>query len=144
MPRQASAFDAREMFAHGVDFTDGRAGAQKRTGHGLFVLKRYSFRRRDPVRRGAARHQHQDEIVRACAVSQSKRAIGGLEARSIRYRMSGLDHPNLAKMTRIAMPRDGDPGQALRRNSHLVEVVRFGRLGHRSRGFARGKQYQPA
>ena len=37
--RQTPAFDAREMFAHGVDFTDGRARTQKRAGHGLFVLK---------------------------------------------------------------------------------------------------------
>src|SRR4029078_9287655 len=43
MPRKAPAFYAREMFAHSVDFTDGRAGAQKRAGHALFVLKRYSF-----------------------------------------------------------------------------------------------------
>src|SRR4029079_17847187 len=104
MPRKAPAFYAREMFAHSVDFTDGRAGAQKRAGHALFVLKRYSFDRRDPVRRGAAGHQHQDKIVRAGAVGQSKCAIGGLEARSIRYRMPGLDHPDLAKVTGIAMP----------------------------------------
>ena len=34
--------------------------------------------------------------------------------------------------------------QAFRRNSDPVEVVRFGRLGHRPRGFAGGEQYQPA
>jgi hypothetical protein len=42
------------------------------------------------------------------------------------------------------MACDGDPGQALRRNSYLVEVVRFGRLSHRASGLARREHYQPA
>ena len=132
------------MFAHGVDLADGGARAQQRARHRLLVLERYALGRRDPVGRGAARHQHQHEIVRACAVSQSKRAIGGLEARRIRDRMAGLDHANLAQMPRIAVTRDGDAAQAFRRNSHPVEVVRFGHLGHRARGLAGGEQYQPA
>ncbi len=54
MPRQASAFDAREMFAHGVDFTDGRAGAQKRTGH-AFVCPQTIFLR--PARSSSPRRR---------------------------------------------------------------------------------------
>jgi hypothetical protein len=58
--------------------------------------------------------------------------------------MPGLDHSNLAKMTRVAVTRDGHAGQAFRRSSPPVEVVRFGRLGHRTRCLACGKQYQLA
>src|SRR6185312_17057357 len=85
-----------------------------------------------------------DKIIRACVIGQSERTVGGLETRSIRYRVSGLDHPNLAKMTRITVTRDRYASQPFHRNSHLVEVVCFGRLRHRPCGLARRKQYQSA
>ena len=75
--RQPAAFDAREMFAHGVDLADGGARAQQRARHRLLVFKRYAGGRRDPVGRGAARHQHQHEIV-------GPRAIGERRARGRR------------------------------------------------------------
>ena len=64
MARQPSALDAREMFAHRVDLADVGARAQQRARDRLFVFKRYPGRRRDPVGRGAARHQHQHQVVR--------------------------------------------------------------------------------
>ena len=83
-----------------IDLADDGARAQQRARDGLFVLKRYAGRRRDPVGRGAARHQHQDEIVgarryrpgraRGRRLSGRRRRVSDGRPRSFRPRASAV------------------------------------------------------
>ena len=79
--RQPAALDAREMLAHRVDLADVGARAQQRPRHRLLVGERESGGRRDPVRRCAARQQHQHQIVRVRAIGERERAARRLQAR---------------------------------------------------------------
>ena len=53
-------------------------------------------RRRDPVGRCAARHQHQHEIVGAGAVGELRARLGRRKPGCVRDRMAGLDHRECA------------------------------------------------
>ena len=137
--RQPPALDAREMFAHGVDLADMRAGAQQRPRHRLFVCKRNAVRRRDPVGRCAARHQHQHQIVGGSSIGEFERTLGRLQAGRIRHWMAGLDHGDDAGRPAIAMPRYRDAANAFGWQTHRIEIIILRGLGHRAGGFA-GRQ----
>ncbi len=128
MARQPSALDAREMFAHGVDLADIGAGAQQRARHRLLVGKRHAGRRRDPVGRGAARHQHEHEIVGAGAVGQLDRRRSAASSPAA----SGTGWPastmvTIAGRAAIAVPRHRDAAQPASRQIERVEIMRFRR-----------------
>ena len=135
--RQPAAFDAREMLAHGVDLADGGARAQQRARDRLLLGERQAVGRRDPVRRGAARNQHQHEIVGAGAVGERERAFGGIEAGLVRHRMAGFDHLDHAGRPAIAVPRDRDAGEAVGRKAAGVEIVPLRRPRSSSRRLCR-------
>ena len=109
--RQPAAFDAREMFAHRIDLADIGAGTQQRARHRLFVGEGNAGRRRDPVGRGAARHQHQHQIVGGRAVGELECALGGFETGGVGDRMPGLNHVHDLGRPAVAVAGDGDTAE---------------------------------
>ena len=103
MPRQPTAFNARQMFAQRVDLANVSARTQQRARDGLFVVKGYARSRRDPVGRGATRYQHQYQIVGGRSISERQRSFGRLQAGRVRDRMAGFDHAYDARRPAIAV-----------------------------------------
>jgi len=98
--REAAALDAREMLAQRIDLADAGARAQQRAGDGLLFGEREALYGRDPVGRGAARHQHEDESSAvAAAASASTREVAASPA------SSGIGCPaSITGMTRVGRP----------------------------------------
>ena len=113
--RQPAALDAREMLAQRIHLADGGAAAQQRAGHRLLLCERDACGRRDPVRRRAAREQHQHEIVGFRRIGERQRALRGVQTRRVGHRMPGLDHRDVPGRTAIAVAGDGDAGEPVRR-----------------------------
>ena len=91
--RQPAALDPRQMLADDVDLADRRARAQERAVHLLLLRERHAFGRRDPVRRAAAGHQHQQQIVRGRFGRQPQRVVGAPSVRPHRARDGRLRPP---------------------------------------------------
>ena len=122
---EPAALDAREMLAHGVDLADRGAGAQQCPRHRLLLRQRQARGRRDPVGRGAARQQHQHQVVggRRGRRARASRSAAG-ESGRVGHRMAGLDHRARAAVGRaVAVAGHGKAGKAVRRQAAVVEIV---------------------
>ena len=108
--REPPALDAREVLPDGVDLADVGAGAQQRPGDALLLRERELACRRDPVRRAAARQQHQDEVVGRRLAGERERPLGRLDALAVRHRMAGLDDRDQPRRLAIAVARHGEAG----------------------------------
>ena len=69
--REAAALEARQVLAHRVQLVDGRAGPQQERPSCALSLERDAVGRRGQQRRGAAREQHQQQVVAAKALRAS-------------------------------------------------------------------------
>ena len=63
--RELAAFDARDVFADGVDLVDGGAAGQEQAGGGLLLLERDALGGQGQQRGSAAGDEAEDEIVAA-------------------------------------------------------------------------------
>ena len=131
--RKPSALDARQMFAHRVDLANIGAGAQQRARHRLLFREREAARGRDPVGGGAARHQHQHEIVGRRGLRELERARGGIETRLVRHRMARFDH--LDRLASAARSRDAPP--------RCLRAVRAARVCVRDNAARRSRSSSP-
>ena len=111
--RQPPAFDARQMFAHGIDLADARARTQQRARHRLLVGEGDAVRRRDPIGRGAARHQHQHQVILVGAVGVVRWRARGFQAAAVRHRMAGFDHGHDPGRAAIAVARHRNSTESL-------------------------------
>ena len=142
--RQPAALDPRQMLANGVDLADRRARAQQRPGHLLLLRERHAVDRRDPVRRAAARQQHQQQIVGLGVCSQLQAVLGALQPGFVGHGMAGLDHLDPPRRHAMAVAGGGDARQPRRLEPELVEIMPLGGGGHRGRALAGGKADHPA
>ncbi len=140
-PRQPAALDAGEMLSHAVDLADSGAAAQERPRRRLLFRKRDAGSRRDPIGRGAAGQEHQNEIVGAGCVGQRQRPLGAGKTGFVRDRMPSFDHGNAPGRAAVAVAGHRDAVEPARRNSR--EIVALSRLGERARALAGGKDDKP-
>ena len=117
---------------------------KQRARHRLLVGEGDAGRRRDPVGGGAARHQHQHQVVFVRAVGEFDRAQRGFQARPVRHRMAGFDHGHYSQRPSIAVARHRNSTEPLGAELEPVEVVGFGHLGHGACRFAGGEQNEPS
>ena len=140
---QPSALDARQMFAHDIDFVDRRTRTQKRARDRLLVLERNALRGRNQVGRCAARHQHQHQIVLAGIIREVECAISAFK--SCRRRGSDARPRSCARAARAYRNRDArrQHRSAARQQFAACRGNAPRRLGHRTRRLARCDQDQP-
>ena len=132
------------MLAHAVDFGNRRARCEQRPGQRLLLGERQARRRRDPIRRRAAGHQHGDQIVRSGGIGERQGFEGRGQSGRIGDRVPGFDHPHVPGRTGIAVTGDREAADPARGQAAVVEVVPFRDLGHRARALAGGQDEQPA
>ena len=143
--RQPAALDPRQMLADGVDLADRRARAQQCPVHLLLLRERHALDRRDPVRRAAARQQHQQEIVGTGVVRPAAR----LSSAPFRPASSGTGWPaSTTLIRRVGTPWPwrvvAMPDQPRRVQSELIEIMPLRRGRHRGGALAGGKADHPA
>ncbi len=141
---KTAALDAREMFAHAVDFGNRCAGCEQRPRQRLLLGERQADRRRDPVGRRAARHQHGDQIVRPGGIGERQRLEGRGQSRRIGHRMPGFDQPDLPGRARVAVAGDRETADPARGQAAVVEIVPLRGLGHRTGALAGGEDDEPS
>ena len=142
--REPPALDAGQVLPDGVDLADIGAGAQQRAGDALLLLERELARRRDPVRRAAARQQHEDEVVGRRLAGERERPLGGLDALAVGHRMAGLDDRDQPRRLAIAVARHGEPGQPPGGKAVPLAIEALRRRRHAGAGLAGREHDQPA
>ncbi len=96
---EAPALDGGQVLADGVHLPDRRAGGEQGAVHRLLVGERQAGRTQRQQRRSAARHQRQNQVVRAQSAHPLQQAPRAALAVGVRHGMRGLDHLD---------PRGGD------------------------------------
>ena len=135
--REPAALDPRQVLAHRVDLADRRARAQQRPGQELFLRERYALGRRDPVRRAAARQQHQHEIVVTGILCQSQTLLRALQPGLVGHRMTGFDHPDPSRRHAMAVAGGRNAQEPLRVQFQCIEIMPLRGCGHRGRALSR-------
>ncbi len=103
-----------------------------------------AFRGRDPVRRAAARDEHQHEIVGTGLRGKRQDVGGGGEAGRIGHGVARLDAADSFERPPVAVAGDADAGKALRRDQRRVEIMALAGLRHVSARLAAGEHDEPA
>ena len=102
---QSSAFDAREVFTHGVHLADRRTTSQQFAVDALLVGQRQAQSRHGQERRTAAGNQTNDQIIFAQTPAQRQQTPGSIHAGLIRHRVGRFHHFYALRQTRRARRR---------------------------------------
>ena len=123
--RKPSAFDAREMLAHGVHLVDCGAGCEQPACHVLFVAQRKPGSRRNPIRGRAAGNERDHHILVSCGIGRRERLTRRCEARLIGDGVPRFDDPDDAGRGTITASGHGDAAQPRGGNTAFVEIMAF-------------------
>ena len=91
------------MFAHRIDFVNGRAAFEQRIGGLLFVFERQPSRRTWKKRGTSTRRQKQEQILPAAAAREIHDPARSMQTGAIGNRMSGFDDLDLFQRQLVAV-----------------------------------------
>jgi hypothetical protein len=129
------------MLAHGIHLADRGAALEQRPRDRLLLREGQPVNRRDPVRRGAAGKEHQDQILGIDRIGEREHPFGCRDAGGVRYRVAGFDERNKLRRPPIAVASDREPGEPFPRQQG--QIVLFRDFGHRACRLSGGKNDQP-
>ena len=109
-----AAFDARDVFADGVDLVDGGAAGEQEPRGGLLLFERDAFGGQREQGGGAAGDEADDEVVAARTGGDFGDAGGALDAARVGDRMAALVEFDAAEPGEVAvLDVDESGGDAL-------------------------------